>query len=82
MKVEEKLKEILVNSVYVETPMDEIGRDDSLRDVLGVDSIGFVELKEQIESSFSVTIEDDEFTPENFRTIATIEALIARLQVS
>ncbi|VVE29662.1 Acyl carrier protein [Pandoraea cepalis] len=82
MKVEEKLKEILVNNVYVETPMDEIGRDDSLRDVLGVDSIGFVELKEQIESSFSVTIEDDEFTPENFRTIATIEALIARLQVS
>jgi len=76
MDTEERLKTILVEDLYVEVPKGSIKSDDSLRDALGIDSLGFVELKEQIELKFAVVIADEEFTPENFSTIGSLRALI------
>ncbi|MFC3997259.1 acyl carrier protein [Nocardiopsis sediminis] len=74
------IKKILVSDVYVEVPPDRMGEQDSLRDVLGVDSLGFVELRAQIEETFEVTVSDDDFTPEHFSTIASLCALIEKLR--
>ena len=35
-----------------------------------------------IEAAFDIAIPDEELTPENFRSIATIEALLERLQAA
>ncbi|MFI9782970.1 acyl carrier protein [Kitasatospora sp. NPDC051984] len=79
MSVSDTIKQILVSHVYVEVPVDQMGEQDSLRDVFGVDSIGFVELRVQLEEAFEVTISDEEFTPENFATVAAATALVEKL---
>jgi acyl carrier protein len=76
------IKQILVSKVYVETPVAEMRPDDSLRDAYGVDSLGFVELRAQVEDAFGVTIPDDDFTPDNLATIARITALVDRLRTA
>ena len=78
MDTEERLKTILIDDLYVEVSKDSIKADDSLRDALGIDSLGFVELKEQIEAKFALVIADKEFTPENFSTIRSLTTMIER----
>ena len=75
-----KLRTILVNDLFVEIPENEIGLDDGLRSVVGLDSVGFVELRVLCEKNFKVQIDDDDYTPENFTSIRRLTGLIERLQ--
>jgi acyl carrier protein len=75
----ETIKRILVSKVYVEIPASEMDENASLRDVFGVDSLGFVELRAQCEDEFDITISDDDFSVEGFSTIARLTALVDRL---
>ncbi len=43
-----------------------------------VDSLGFVELVEEVQGRFGVTVEDVEVTEENFGSIAAIAAFVER----
>ena len=45
----------------------------------GLTSMATVKLMLAIEAAYGVAIPDAELTPENFRSIATIEALLERL---
>lgn len=78
--IEDGLKDILVKDLFVEIDKDKILPTDSLRQDIGIDSLGFVELKTQAESRFGIAISDDDFTPENFSTLSTLAALIERLR--
>lgn len=78
--VEQTLKEILVSDLYVDVPIEEIGIDDGLQDELGLDSLGFVELRAQCEQCFDVSIADTDFSPTNFRSIGTVAALVRDLR--
>ncbi|WP_406207811.1 acyl carrier protein [Kitasatospora sp. NBC_01560] len=80
MDVTETIKDILVTDVFVEVPVEDMREDESLRDVYGLDSLGFVELRAQCENRFGVTISAAEFTPDQFGTIADVAALVLRLQ--
>jgi len=75
------LRKMLVNDLFVDMPPDQIGLDDRLRAVVGLDSVGFVELRVLCERRFKVVIDDDDYTPENFSSIRQVAALIDRLQV-
>ena len=46
---------------------------------IGLTSVDMVNLMLAVEAEFDVMIPPSEITPENFRSIATIEALISRL---
>ena len=74
------LRRMLVNDLYVELPEEEIGIDDGLRTVVGLDSVGFVELRVLCEQRFNVEISDDDYTPENFTSIRRVAGLIQRLR--
>jgi acyl carrier protein len=74
------LRRLIVNDLYVEIPPDQIGLDDGLRTVVGLDSVGFVELRVLCEQRFNVEINDDDYTPENFDSIRHLAALIERLR--
>lgn len=74
------LRRMIVNDLYVETEEEKIGVDDGLRSVVGLDSIGFVELRVLCERRFNVQISDEDYTPENFTSIRRIVKLIERLQ--
>ena len=52
---------------------------DDLREV-GLTSLDMVSLVLSVESEFGVKIPEREITPTNFRSIATIETLVARLR--
>ena len=73
------LKGVLVNELFVEVPETEISADDGLQSVLGLDSVGFVELRVHCERLFKVRINDEDFSPENFRSLGRIAQLIAQL---
>ena len=73
------LRGMVVNDLFVEIAEEEIGLDDGLRTVVGLDSVGFVELRVLCEQRFNVEIGDDDYTPENFTSIRRLSNLIDRL---
>ncbi len=78
--LETTLKEILVEDLFLDVPAEQIGDDDGLLDVLGLDSLGFVELRAQCEQRFGVKITDAEFTPLHFRSVRTVAGLVRTLR--
>jgi acyl carrier protein len=74
---EDRVKDILIEELFIGHTKEQIRSDDPLRQ-LGVDSLGFVELRNQIELKFKVAVPDTEFTPENFATISTVAKMIDR----
>jgi acyl carrier protein len=74
------LRKMIVEDLYVEIDENDIGLDDGLRTVVGLDSVGFVELRVLCERKFNVEISDDDYTPENFTSIRLLSQLIDRLQ--
>ena len=46
---------------------------------LGMSSIKMVNLMLSVESEFDLTIPQGEITPDNFRSVASVEALVTRL---
>jgi acyl carrier protein len=74
------LRKMIVSDLYVEIAEDDIGLDDGLRTVVGLDSVGFVEMRVLCEQRFNVEISDNDYTPENFTSIRLLANLIDRLQ--
>ena len=80
MDIESAVKKILVDDLFIDVDQSEIGLDDGLRDVLGLDSLGFTELRAQCEYLFDVKISDEDFVPENFTSVRTVTDLVSRLR--
>lgn len=76
--IEDGLKDILLEDLFVEIDRDKILPSHSLRQDIGIDSLGFVELKTQVEHRFAIAISDDDFTPENFATLSSLAGLVER----
>lgn len=53
-----------------------VAAEDDLTEI-GLDSMGMVNLMLAIEAEFAIMIAPGDITPENLRSVATIEALIA-----
>jgi acyl carrier protein len=58
-----------------------VAPEDDLTEI-GIDSMGMVNLMLAIEAEFDMMIAPADITPENLRSVATIEALVARLAVT
>jgi acyl carrier protein len=58
-----------------------IAADDSLTDS-GLSSIDMVNLMLAIEAEFNVLIPPSDISPENFRSVSTIEALVVKVAAS
>jgi acyl carrier protein len=76
--IEDSLRDILIEDLFVEFEKEKILLTYSFRQDLGIDSLGFVELREQVEKRFRIVISEDDFTPENFSTISSLTSLINR----
>jgi acyl carrier protein len=74
------LREMIVNDLFVEIAPEQIGLDDGLRTIVGLDSVGFVELRVLCERKFGIQIGDEEYTPENFTSVRRLAKMIERLQ--
>lgn len=74
------LKKIMVTDLFVEIPEQNIGADDGLQSVLGLDSVGFLELRVLSEKHFQVKIPDEALSAENFQNLRTVASLVLQLR--
>lgn len=80
MSTEATIRRMLVSDLFVDLPEDRIDSGDSLRDVVGLDSLGFMELRVQCEDTFGIQICDEDFSPEHFSSVRAVATLVDRLR--
>lgn len=79
--IEAKLKQMIVERLFLQVPPSEIKTDASLIDSYGVDSVCLLELVVGLEEAFGVVIEDGDFDVRNFISVAALRDFVkARLQ--
>ena len=67
------------NFLYLH-PGVQLGDDDSLLAAGIIDSLGFVELVEEVQSRYGLVVQDVEITEENFGSISAISRFVASKQ--
>jgi len=70
--VEEQIKDIIVERLFLKIAAEDIGDSDALMETLGVDSVSIFEIVVGLEEVFGITFEDDEFQIEKFLDVASI----------
>ncbi len=75
--LQNQLKKILTDELFIEVPIEEINEDDSIGTSLGLDSIGFVELGTIIRERFNISVEESDLTSGAFATIKSVCEFIA-----
>ena len=76
MSVRTELRAFVEDSFLYLRPDLELGDDDRLLELGVVDSLGFVEIVEEVQSRYGVSVRDTDITEENFGSIAAIAAFV------
>jgi len=74
--IEAKLKNMIVDRLFLKVKPEEIPNDVSLMDAYGVDSVSLLELVVGLEEAFGVQIEDGDFNVKNFTTVAALRDFV------
>lgn len=74
----EGLEAFIVRELTQGTEITSLDPDDDLLGLGIIDSHGIVELVAYLEERHGIAVADDDLTPENFGSIAGIEAFVAR----
>jgi len=69
----------LVEQLLPDLPGPRIVSAEAVLTDLGLSSIKMVSLMLEVEAEFDITIPQSDITPENFRSVSSMEALVARL---
>ena len=80
-RIEDALKQMLVDRMVLKMNPAEIDESKSLMDDYGIDSVAVLEIIVGIEEKFGIVIEDGDFTLANFRTLTDIANYIRGKQV-
>ncbi len=75
-RMEDRLKKMMVERLFMRVAPEEIEEDKSLIDQYGVDSVSLLELVVGIEEEFGVMIDDDEFSVANFETVNNLATFV------
>ena len=76
MSVRGEIRSFVEESFLYLRPDLKLGDEDPLLDLGVVDSLGFVEIVEEVQSRYGVSVRDIEITEENFGSIAAIAAFV------
>jgi len=78
--IEARLKEMIVERLFLSVTPENIQADASLVDAYGVDSVCLLELVVGLEEAFGIVIEDGDFDVRNFISVAALRDFVqARL---
>jgi acyl carrier protein len=75
-RLEEQLKNMLVERLMLRMQPAEIGDADDLIEKWGLESVQLMEIVIGLEEVFGIQLGDDEFSVKKFRTIANIAAVV------
>jgi acyl carrier protein len=65
-EIVERLRNIVATRLDVDISPARIGLTDGFLSVVGIDSVGFIELRYQCEEEFGIRIDENDFVPDNF----------------
>jgi acyl carrier protein len=74
--VEERLKNMIVERLFMKVAPESIEDRQSLIDDYGVDSVSLLELVVGVEEEFGIEVDDDDFSAERFATVAALAAFV------
>ena len=74
--IEDKLKEMIVERLFLSVTPDEIADDDRLMEKFEIDSVRLFEIVIGLEEVFDISLEDDEFSVERFENVKAIADLV------
>ena len=74
--IEAKLKEMIVERLFLSVAPADIETDASLVDKYGVDSVCLLELVVGLEEAFGIAIEDGDFDVRNFISVAALRRFV------
>lgn len=71
-RIEGRIKELLVERLFLKVTPEDIGDDDVITETLGVDSVSVFEIVVGLEEEYGLSFEDEDFNMEVFRTVHAI----------
>jgi len=74
--IEERLKKMMVEPLYMSVTPEQIEDEKSLVDEYGVDSVSLLELVVGIEEEFGVRVGDEDFDIAHFGTVAALARFV------
>lgn len=80
MELEERLKEILVERLFLQIAPTDIESSKNLMDNYGVDSVSVMEMAVGMEEEFGVSFEGMEFNLAHFQSIDSMAAFVRSKQ--
>ena len=75
-EIETKLKNMIVERLFLSITPEDIDSDASLIDEYGVDSVSLLELVVGLEEAFGIMIEDSDFDVRNFSSVANLRDFV------
>ncbi len=72
------IEQFIVTEITGELEAGALPHDEDLLAADLIDSLGITELVGFLESKFGITVADEDLTPENFRSVDSIVAFVAR----
>jgi acyl carrier protein len=79
-KLEDQLKQMIVELLFLKIQPDEIGTDDDLMETIDLDSVRIFDIVVGLETEMDIEIDEDEFDIENFRTVKQIAEFVTSKQ--
>lgn len=76
--IEQTVKEIMVERLYLKIKPEEIRDETPIMEELGVDSVSVFEIVVGLEEEYGISMEDDEFRIQTFRTPRSIADFVRR----
>ncbi len=68
-RIEDRVKELLVERLFLKVSPGDVGDDDVITDTLGVDSVSVFEIVVGLEEEYGLSFEDEDFDMEVFKTV-------------
>ncbi len=75
-RVEDQLKAMIVERLFLSVSPGEIADDDLLMEKFEIDSVRLFEIVIGLEEVFDISLEDDEFSIERFESVKAIGGLV------
>lgn len=79
-RLEDAIKEMLVERLFLQVAPGDIGDEDPLMETLGVDSIQIFEIVVGLEENYGLSFADEEFNVEVFRSVKSIADFVRAKQ--
>jgi acyl carrier protein len=75
-RIEDQLKALIIAQLFLKAKPEDIKDTDDLLKKWEIDSVKIMQLVVGLEEVFGITLEDTEFTKENFRTVKNIAEVV------